>query len=180
MLSRGSLEKIIRKAITVIIVLIVLLLLAYGVSKSSFNNIKKYNETDDSKRLEMPMSDAKEKMAKERRFSTKVVITEGENMANLGDFEMNIQGNKKLTMNMSLKFKNTGKDNWFSSKDVKKEIVKKGVVLRSSVIDVLSHHNNTNVNNDKMKTSLINNMNKYLSDGEVEEVYFNEYITHEN
>jgi len=178
MLTRETIEKIIRKAIQLVITLIILLLLAYGVSKSDFNNIKKYDESDDSKKLEVPMSGEKRKMAQGRRFSTKVVVN-SDSMANLGDFELNIQGGKKLIMNMSMEFKNNNKnDSWFSSSSVKKEIVKKGAVLRSSVIDTLSHYNNVDIHNEKMQESLIKNMNNYLSDGEIEKIYFNKYITH--
>ena len=176
--NNEGLENIIKTAIKVIVVFIILLLLAYGVSKSDFNNIKKYDEKDDSQRTELPMSKQKSKSAQERRFSTKVVISGGD-LANLGDFELNIQGGKKLVMNMSLKFKDNNKNKgWFSSSDVKQEIVTKGVVLRSTVIDTLSHYNNVDINNEKMQESLIQNMNNYLSEGEVEQIYFNKYLTH--
>ncbi len=175
--SSEKLEEFIKIAIKIVATLIVLLLLAYGISTSEFNNIKKYDESDDSKRLEIPSSKEKLKFAKEKRYSTKVRV-EGENMANLGDFEMNIVGNKKLVMNMSMEFKDTKKSIWPFSKGVKNEIVKKGVVLRSAVIDTLSHYNNIDVNNENMKEDLIDTMNNYLSDGEIKEVYFNEYITH--
>jgi len=177
MLTRENLEKIIRKAIQIVVTLIVLLLLAYGVSKSDFNNIKKYDESDDSNKLEVPMSEEKRKMAQGRRFSTKVVINSN-TMANLGDFELNIQGGKKLIMNMSLEFKNNNQNSWLNSNDAKEEIIKKGVVLRSSVIDTLSHYNNVDINNKKMQESLIKNMNDYLSKGEIKEIYFNKYLTH--
>jgi len=114
MLTRENLEKIIRKAIQIVVTLIVLLLLAYGVSKSDFNNIKKYDESDDSNKLEIPMSEEKRKMAQGRIFSTKVVINSN-TMANLGDFELNIQGGKKLIMNMSLEFKNNNQNSWLNS-----------------------------------------------------------------
>ena len=174
--SSEDLENLIKTAIKVVITLIILLLLAYGVSKSDFNNIKKYDEIDDSKKIEIPSSKEKLKLAKKRRYSTKVSIG-NDNMANLGDFELNIVGNKKLVMNMSMEFKNNQKSSWLSD-NVEDEIVKKGVVLRSAVIDTLSHYNNVNVNNNRMKEDLINNMNNYLSNGEIEEIYFNEYITH--
>ena len=177
MLNKSDINNITRRLIQVVIGLIILLLLAYGVSTSSFNDIKKYDAEDD-KRIEMPMSKQKLKRAQERRFTTQVKISDSENIASLGDFELNIVGNKKLVANISLSFKSHKKDGWLDSKDVKQEIVTKGVVLRSSVIDTLSHFNNINVNNDKMKEQLINNMNDYLSEGEVKEVYFNEYITH--
>jgi len=176
--SSEELEGFIKSIIKIVIVLIILLLLAYGISKSDFNNLKKYDEKDDSKITELPMSKQKLKHAKGRRFSTKVVIN-SDKMANLGDFELNIKGDKKLVMNMSLEFKNNQTDeSWFFSKDVKKEILRKGVVLRSTVIDTLSHYNNVDINNPNMQEALIKNMNDYLSDGEIKEVYFNKYITH--
>ena len=178
--NSDDLEKIIKTAIKVVAILIVLLLLAYGISKSEFNNIKKYDEPDTTTyKSNQPMSKQKIKFANKRRFSTKVVLN-SDKMANLGDFELNIKGNKKLVMNMSLEFKNHKSDSWFNSNDIKKEIIKKGVVLRSTVIDTLSHYDNVNINNPKMQESIIENLNNYLSDGEIKKIYFNKYITHEN
>jgi len=177
--SKKLINNIVQKLIRIVVSLIILLLLAYGVSKSDFNNIQKYDADDDSKKIDLPMSKQKIKHAQKLRFSTKVVVN-SDTMANLGDFELNIKGGKKLVMNMSMKFKNNKKDSWLSSNDAKNEIIKKGVVLRSSVIDTLSHYNNVDINNDKMQKSLIQNMNNYLSDGEIEKIYFNKYITHEN
>jgi len=179
MQSNDFLEKFIKKAIAVVVVLITLLIVIYGVSTSEFANIKKYDKADDSPRMEIESSKEKLEFAKKRRYSSEVKMGTGD-MANLGDFEVNVVGNRKLVMNMALKIKNNKDTGWFSSDITQKEIVKKGVVLRSTVIDTLSHYRNVDVNNPRMKEELIKNMNNYLSNGEVKEIYFNQYITHEN
>jgi flagellar basal body-associated protein FliL len=176
-LTRELLEDIIRKAIKVVVTLIILLLLAYGISKSDFNKIKKYDEEDTSPATSLPLSQAKLNHAQQRRFSTKVTA-QANGMISLGDFEVNIQNDKKLIINMSIKYKNHDSKGWLDSKDVKQEIIKKGVVLRSAVIDTLSYYDNVDINNKKMNKSLIENMNNHLSEGEVESIYFNKYLTH--
>lgn len=97
-------------------------------------------------------------------------------MANLGDFTMNISGDRKLTANISLKYKNKKSNNWLNDNNVEDEIMGKGDVLRSAVINVISNSKNARVTNKDMKKELIKNMNKYLSDGKIEEVYYNRFI----
>jgi len=172
-------QKAIRILIGIIVTLIVIMLLAYGVSKSDFSNIKKYDEKDNSisdirSRMKAP-SKLKVKIAEEKYYTTKVRIKEG-GMANLGDFTVNISGNRRLTTNISLKFKEKKGNSWLSGNSVEDEIVAKGDVLRSAVINTISGSKNASVSNSLMKKELVNNINKYLADGEVEEVYFNRFI----
>ncbi|MDA3909245.1 MAG: flagellar basal body-associated FliL family protein [Sulfurimonas sp.] len=172
-------EKVIRVFIGIIVALIVVLILAYGVSKSDFNNLKKYDEQDNSisdirSRMQIP-SEQKKQIAKERYYTTKVSIKEG-SMASLGDFTMNIAGGRKLTANISLKFKEKKGNSWLSGNRVEDEIVAKGDVLRNAVINTISGNKNVSVANNHMKKELVKNINNYLADGEVEEVYFNRFI----
>jgi flagellar protein FliL len=172
-------NKAIKTLIGIIVALIVVLLLAYGVSKSEFSNLKKYDEKDNSisdvrSRMQAP-SKLKQKIAEERYYTTKVRI-KGSGMANLGDFTVNIAGGRKLTANISLKFKEKKGNSWLSGNSVEDEIVAKGVILRSAVISTISGSRDASVANNLMKKELVNNINKNLSDGEVEEVYFNRFI----
>jgi flagellar basal body-associated protein FliL len=149
------------------------------VSKSDFNNLKKYDEQDNSLsnvRAEMRSpSKQKLKIAKERYYS-KMVKVQSSTMANLGDFTMNISGDRKLVTNISLKYKNNEDDSWLGDNKAEEEIINKGDVLRSAVINAISGSENVRVSNSRMKKDLVENINKYLSDGEVEEVYFNKFI----
>ncbi|WP_373035259.1 flagellar basal body-associated protein FliL [Sulfurimonas sp.] len=168
-------EKIIKIIIWIIIALIVILLLAYGVSKSSFTNLKKYDQKDTTIRNSLVTSAAKEQLAKERYYTTTVKIKDG-NMANLGDFTLNISGDRQLTINISLKYKENKGNDWLSGKNVEQEILDKGDALRSAVVSTISNSENASVANTKMKKELVKSMNDYLSDGEIEEVYFNRFI----
>ncbi|EDZ62551.1 Flagellar basal body-associated protein FliL [Sulfurimonas gotlandica GD1] len=172
-------QKVVKILIGIIVTLIVGMLLVYGVSKSDFSKIQKYDEKDNSisdvrSRMKGP-SEQKEKIAKERYYTTKVKIKEG-SMASLGDFTVNISGNRKLTANISLKFKEKKSNSWLSGDSVEEEIIAKGDILRSAVIHTISGSKNATVANNLMKKELVNNINNHLSDGEVEEVYFNRFI----
>ena len=169
-------HKIIKTLITIVASLIVLLLLAYGVSKSDFTKIKKYDEKDTSIiRSAAEPSSVKRSIAKERYYTTKVRIKDG-GMANLGDFTLNISGDRKLTANISLKYKDSKGNSWMVGKSVEEEILDKGDILRSIVVNTISNNTNANVSNQRMKKELAEGMNDYLSNGEIEEVYFNEFI----
>lgn len=172
-------EKVVKILIGIIATLIVAMLLIYGASKSDFSKIQKYDEKDNSisdvrSRMKGP-SEQKEKIAKERYYTTKVKIKEG-SMANLGDFTVNISGDRQLITNISLKFKEKTSNSWLSGGSVEEEIIVKGDMLRSAVIHTISGSENATVSNNRMKKELVNNINNYLSDGEVEEVYFNRFI----
>lgn len=170
-------HKIIKTLISIVVTLIVLLILAYGVSKSDFTKIKKYDSEDSvrSSISQAPPSSVKRAIAKERFYTTKVKIKDG-SMASLGDFTLNISGDRKLTANISLKFKENKGNSWMSGKSVEQEILNKGDVLRSAVINIISNDESATVSNKRMKEELVKSMNKYLSNGEIEEVYFNKFI----
>jgi len=159
-------NKTLKIIILAVVALIVLLLLAYGVSKSDFNSVKKY-DSDTSVREMLQEKLSKHKCArgyKGTKYITEVKI-KGGNMANLGDFTLNISGDKELTANISLKFRGD-----------EDEIVDKGDILRNAVIRIISNNANASVANDRMKNDLTNSINNYLSDTEVEEIYFNKFI----
>ena len=166
-----NLHKIIKRVIYAILVLLALALIAYGVSKSNFTNIKKYDEKDKSPTT---MTALKQKIAQKRHYSKKVEVI-GDGMANLGDFHMNINGGKILTTNISLKYNNH--DNGIFTLDkTKSEITQKGVILRNAVINAVHNSKYVNMQNNRIKTDIKNNLNKHLSNGQVEDIYFNKFI----
>jgi flagellar basal body-associated protein FliL len=168
-------KKLVKIFIWIIVIIILALLLAYGVSKSNFSNLKKYDERDTSARTSSVTPSLKQQIAKERYYSTKIKIKDGD-MANLGDFTLNISGDRKLVINVSLKFKQNKENDWLSGKSIEQEILDKGDVLRSAVVNTISGSEHATISNARMKKKLVKSMNKYLSDGEVEEVYFNRFI----
>jgi len=171
--------KILRYIVTIIILLIIILLLIYGVSKSDFTNLKKYDEIGNgigNVRSEMHApSKEKLKFAKARYYTTKVKIKDG-SMANLGDFTLNISDNRKLITNISLKFKDKKSNSWLSGDSVEDEILEKGDILRSVVINTFSGSQTISASDNLSKQELVKNINNNLSNGEVEEVYFNRFI----
>ena len=169
-------HKAIKNLILIVLVLLGIAIIIYGVSTSDFSKLKKYDEQDSviSTKNAPPPSKAKQKYAKTLYYSTKVQIT-GDEMANLGDFSMNVNGGKILTANISLKYKDKKNSSFFSSNDTQAEIIQKGAILRSAVINAI-HGSHTTINNDKIKDEIRHNLNNHLSEGEIEEVYFNKFI----
>ena len=167
-------RKIIKKAILIVVSLIVLLLVILGLQTSKFGDIKKY----DSKKS------PRETVSKIIRSSTKSssgmqVTIESNNIANLGDFVFNISGDRKLIANISLKYKSKKEDgSWFNNNnnEIEKEILKKSVILRDSTIDTMLGSSISTANSEKMRKTVKETLNKNLSNGEVEEVYFNQFI----
>ena len=160
---------IIKKLIIIVVALIVILALVYGVLTSEFTNIKKYDEEDSVRTM------LNKKLDKNKESQKTIQLKDG-NMANLGDFTLNISGNRELTINISLKYKQNKENSWLSGNSVEDEIVKKGDILRSVVISTVSDSKYASVANQGMKKELVSSMNNYLSDGEIEEVYFNKFI----
>jgi len=164
-------EKVVRILISIVIALIVILLLFYGILTSEFTNIKKYDEEDDVRTmLNKKLSDKKQSS-----YKTKIKIQHG-NMANLGDFTLSLSNNKQLSTNISLKFKDKKNENWYGGSLSEDELIKKGDILRSAVIHTLSDNPNINISNKIMRKNLTDELNNYLVDTEVEEVYFNKFI----
>ncbi|MCK9492334.1 MAG: flagellar basal body-associated FliL family protein [Sulfurimonas sp.] len=173
------LQKIITIIIWLVIASLLILLIIYGVSTSDFKNLKKYENEDYGisnvrDKMQNP-SKKKQEFAKERFYTNRVTI-KSSTMANLGDFTVNIAGDKKLILNISLKYKNKDGNSWLSTNGVKNEILVKGDVLRDAVIHTFSNSNSARATNNKMKKELVQNINAYLSEGEIEEVYFNRFL----
>ncbi|WP_031347775.1 flagellar basal body-associated FliL family protein [Sulfurimonas hongkongensis] len=173
------LQKIIKIFILLIISVLLVLMIVYGVSNSDFKNLKKYNEEDYGinnirDKMQNP-SKRKQEFAKERFYTNRVTV-KSSTMANLGDFTVNIAGDKKLILNISLKYKEKNKNAWISTGAAKNEILAKGDVLRDAVIHTFSNSNSARVTNHRMKKELVKNINTYLSEGEIEEVYFNRFL----
>ena len=135
---------------------------------------KKYDKNMFSNSPDVTMTKGKQRMAQKRRHNTKIEIL-SDNTASMGDFIFNSGGNTKIVANISLKFQNS-KDGWFNSNDAKKEIVKRGVILRSAIIDTMMDNHGLKTNDDKIKTKLLDNINYYLSDAIATEIYFNKFI----
>lgn len=175
------LKKIIKIFIWALVVALVILLIIFGVSKSDFKNLKKYNEEEyginNVREMMQNPSKKKQEIAKERFYTNRVTI-KSSTMANLGDFTINIDGDKKLILNISLKYKNKSSNSWLSTNSVENEILAKGDILRDAVINTFSNSKNARVTNNRMKIELAKSINAYLSNGEVEEVYFNRFLIH--
>lgn len=161
--------QIIKTTSTIIFSIIVLLLLVLGIKNSDFGNIKKYDSGGKSPR---------EMMTKFINSSGMEVSITNDEVANLGDFVFNIAGDRKLIANISLKYKSTVENNsWFKSKDdIKKEIMKKSVILRDATIHTMLGSPIATANSEKMREELRDTLNSNLSTGEVIEVYFNKFI----
>lgn len=167
-------REIIKKASIFILSLIVILLLILGVQTSKFSDIKKYDSQDKSPRDIM----AQAKRSSIRSNGLEVTI-KSDTIANLGDFTFNIADDKKLVANISLKYKANDEDSsWFGDNNdkIKNEILKKSVILRDAAINTMLGSSTADVNSEKMRKTLKETLNKNLSSGEVEEVYFNQFI----
>ena len=140
--------------------------------KDLIETLKKFDEKDTS--IQGP-SIMKQKMAKELYYTTKVRIkTSG--MANLGDFTLNVSQNRKLITNVSFKYKDRKSESWSLGRNIEDEIIDKGDVLRSVIINTISNTENVHIDNRRIKRELVDTMNSYLSNSEVEEVYFNRFL----
>lgn len=166
-----------KKAIKVIsFTIIILTVVAVGIlsmSQSNHSTIK-YEKNMFSNGPNNTMTKGKQKMAQSRRHDTKIRIL-SDDTASMGDFTFNSGGNTKIVANISLKFKNTDKG-WFNGSDAKEEIIKRGVILRSAIIDTMMDNHGQKTNDDKIKYQLLDNINQNLSDATATEIYFNKFI----
>lgn len=135
---------------------------------------KKYDKNMFSNAPDNTMTAAKQKFAQKRRHDTRIMILD-DGTASLGDFIFNSGGNTKIVANISLKFKNS-KDGWFNGNDAEEEIVKRGLVLRSAVIDTMMDNHGVQINDKMIKNKILDNVNYYLSDATATELYFNKFI----
>lgn len=174
-LQKIDLHKLIKKAIAVVVGLIIFLSMIVGVLTSDFNKIKKFDSDDKSARA---MISSLNKSSKNRYYNTEISIDSSINMANLGDFTFNVGKEKMLVANISLKYKPYENSNkWMNdNKNIKKEIMKKSAILRDAVIDTMIDNYDVSENRQEMKRYIQKNVNKKLSSGEIEEVYFNKFI----
>ena len=173
-INKRKLRIFIKKAIFSISLLIMLLLIIIGMKQSDFSNIKKYNKDDKA----FKEVDYNPKKLTIKYYNTKITINEENSLANLGDFVFNVAGDKKLIANISLKFKSYKKDqSWIIGDDsIKNEILFKNAVLRDAIIDTMIGSSNATINNKRMREEIKNSINKKLSKGQIEDVYFNEFI----
>lgn len=166
-------KKYIRPLISILTAITVVLLLAYGVTQSDFSNLQKYDSKGGSNKMHSTV-DFKDNIAIGMNYKTEVTI-ENSGMANLGDFTINIAGDRKLITNISLMYEKNKSTGWMSDSDIEDEILCKGDILRDSVIKNISGQH-VNMQNNKIKRLLKKNINRNLSDGKVVEVYFNTFI----
>ena len=153
-----------KKMIITIIILIISIIIVVTISKSDFSNLKKYDKKDSFDGT----SSFKNKMSSNRYYSKEVTIL-SDTEANLGDFTVNIANNKKLISNISIKLKKNKNSDWFSDNSLEEEIIKKGVILRHTVIKNLTGKN-INTNSKRIKKILKKKLNARITDGSIEEV----------
>lgn len=167
-------RKIIKNAVLAVFSLIIILLLILGMLNSNFTNIKKYDKDDTNSR----MSDSSKKASFYDQSSNMQVVIETDGVANLGDFVFSISTQKKLIANISFTYKSNKKDaSWFDSDaKIKDEIVKKGTILRDATINTLLLNSSVAADNEEMREAIKESLNKNLSSGKVEEIYFNKFI----
>lgn len=163
------------KFITITILLgLITTFVIFAVYPANYSAPKKYDDNVFSSGSAVKMTKGKQKMAQKRRHNTKVSII-NDDTASLGDFIFNSGGNTKIVANISLKFKNS-KDGWFNGDDGKNEIIKRGVILRSAIIDTMMENHGLKTNNNRIKEKLLDNINYHLSDATATELYFNKFI----
>ena len=165
------------RKITKTLIVFILLIMAFGVfayAMYPLKSSKKYDKNMFTNAPDNTMTKGKQKMAQTRRHDTKIRILSN-NMASMGDFIFNSGGNTKIVANISLKFQNS-KDGWFNGGDAKNEIVKRGVILRSAIIDTMMDNHGQKSNDERIKAQLLDNINYHLSDATATEIYFNKFI----
>ena len=167
-----DIKKILIRIAYTIGTIVILIWIAYEVINSDFSKIKKYDEDDKTPRKDMPISKEKQRYAAARYYTTAVEVKDN-GMISLGDFTMSLSNGKVLTANISVQYKNNS--NWFAKAKEESDIVSKSGVLRNSVINAI-HGTSASTNSQDVKDRIKQNLNQYLSDGEVEEVYFNKFI----
>lgn len=166
-------REIILKAAIVVASIIGILLLILGIQSSKFGKIKKYDEKDNSPRQMMSGTIG----SSYRRGDNMKIKIESDSVANLGDFTFNISGDRKLIANISLKYKANSDSSWFNAdKSIKQELIKKSAILRDATIDTMLGNSIVTANSEKMRSELKKTLNKNLNNGEIEEVYFSQFI----
>jgi len=159
---------IIKKIVITVILIIVILLLVLGIQSSDFSKLKKYDFGKSSNGFLQQASSFKSN-------SMEVSIV-SKNEVNLGDFVFNVQGDKKLIANISVIHK--AKNNKAFIDNTGDEFIEKGAILRDATINAMLDIKNLemNINNNKIKDTIKNRLNKNLQNSSVEEIYFNIFI----
>ncbi len=168
-----NIQEYLKKAIMVVAILIVILGMIVGVLTSDFKKIKKFDSSEKS-----PRQLVSSIVNSSKYYNTRISINKDSNIANLGDFTFNVSNKKMLIANISLKYKSNKQSTKWSdnTEEIQQEIMKKGTILRDAVIDTMIGSYDTNANSKRMKREIKRNINKKLSEGEIEEVYFNKFI----
>lgn len=166
-------KKIIKNAALFVSSLIVILLLTLGVITSDYTKLKKYDVADKSPR-EMVLKS----IASSVSGSSSQVSVQNDHEANLGDFVFNITNNKVLIADISIRYApKPQSSSWLDGEsERRKEILKKGVILRDATIDTMLGYSTANANNEVMREKIRANLNKHLLNSEVQEVYFKKFI----
>lgn len=168
-----NMKKILKRVMWLVVLIIVGYAIYIGLRDSDFANIKKYKTHGKSPREIMAdflNSDGSE------YYSTKVTI-KSDSVANLGDFEFNIAGDRKLIANISLKYYQYNKESSFNDEgSLKKEILDKAVILRDTAINTMLGSTRARADNDRMREDIKNALNKKLKNGQIKDVYFNKFI----
>lgn len=167
-----NIKKIFKRTVILIILILVVYSIYIGLRDSEFANIKKYNTNGKSPREIM----ADFLSSDSENYSTRVTI-KSDTVANLGDFEFNIAGDKKLIANISLKYYSYNKESRFNDDNsIKKEILNKAIILRDTAINTMLGSTKVRADSDRMRKDLKDAINKNLKNGQVKEVYFNKFI----
>ncbi|MDA7816674.1 flagellar basal body-associated FliL family protein [Sulfurimonas sp.] len=164
-IEKINLHKIIKKAIYIVSALILILLATVGVLTSEFKKIKKFD--NDKQSLRSMITSIRK--GSNKHYSTKVSVDPTNQTASLGDFTFNIANEKMLILNISMNYvENAG--------DIQEEIETKGDILRDAVINTMLSKFDVNSNEHAMKREIKRELNSELSEGEVDEIYFNKFI----
>ena len=147
---------------------LIVILSIYGFMTSDFSNLSKVDSSLDS--------NLKAKIAKKRYYSTEIVIKD-DGVVDLGDFEINIGNGHKLITNISAKYEKHG--GWGMSSGVDDEISSKGTLLRHAAIEAIMNKHEADVRSYRVKSAIIDSMNRHLSSTRVEDIYFNKLIVAE-
>lgn len=169
-----KIKKTIKRLILLLLFIAAIYGIYIGVKNSEFANLKNRNKSS-TKSLKEIMAEFFHE-GDNNYFTTKVTI-KSDSVANLGDFEINISGDRKLVANISLKYYSYNKESKFNDDtSVKKEILKKDIILRDAAINTILGGTKIRADNDKMRENIRDALNKKLQNGQVKEVYFNKFI----
>ena len=169
-LKKYYLRNLIKNIAIAVVSMIVLLLMIVAMRQSDFSKINKYDKKDKTPRVI-----SYQKKPSMHGLIPPISINTDSSLANLGNFVFNVAGDKKLIANISLKY-NSNATSWFNKDDIEDEILKKNTIIRDAIIDTMIGHNNASANSKQMRKDLKENINKTLSNGKIQEVYFNEFI----